>query len=124
MKTRREVLKNIIVGATLLPLATRSSATKKTTVQESCFETTLDFYGQGPFYTDNPPIIQDDLLAEIDEPGQRLIVSGRVFNLSCNEFIPETIIDVWHANDAGQYDNQAYNLRGITTRSHRQDSLP
>ena len=114
MKTRREVLRNIVAGALLAPLATKSHASKKISSQDSCFETTLDFYGQGPFYTDNPPIIQNDLLAALDEPGERLIISGRVFNLNCNEFIPETIVDVWHANDAGQYDNQSFNLRGIT----------
>ena len=53
-------------------------------------------------------------MAAPDEPGERLIISGRVFNLNCNEFIPETIVDVWHANDVGQYDNQTFNLRGIT----------
>lgn len=48
------------------------------------------------------------------EVGQRLIVSGRVFNLDCSQYIPNTIVDIWHANSAGQYDNVGYKLRGYT----------
>ena len=38
-----------------------------------------------------------------------------MFNLECSEVIPNTEIDIWHANDAGEYDNIGYNLRGKTT---------
>lgn len=79
-----------------------------------CEETTQDYFGEGPFYTENPPMLENFKLASDSEPGERLIVSGRVFNLECSEFIPDTIIDVWHANAAGQYDNSSYNLRGFT----------
>jgi len=58
--------------------------------------------------------MEDNILASADEPGQRMIISGRVFNLDCTEFLPDTSIDVWHANDAGAYDNQGFNLRGVT----------
>lgn len=36
-------------------------------------------------------------------------------NLDCSQILPSTEIDVWHANDAGDYDNVGYNLRGVTT---------
>ena len=84
----------------------------KSSPSQDCNATTLDYYGQGPFYTEGPPFLSDGLLADKNEPGERLIISGRVLNLECNEFIPNTIIDVWHANDAGQYDNSGFNLRG------------
>ncbi len=79
-----------------------------------CEPTTLDYFGEGPFYTDDPPIIEDNKLAKLNESGTKMIISGRILNLDCNEFIPNTVIDVWHANDAGQYDNQGYSLRGYT----------
>jgi len=41
-------------------------------------------------------------------------LTGRVYNLDCSEFIPNTLIDVWHASDAGDYDNEGFNLRGTT----------
>ncbi len=82
---------------------------------EDCFPSTPDYYGEGPFYTPDPPDMVDGQLADPDEPGVRLIITGRVTNLDCTEFIPGTIIDVWHTDDAGQYDNQGYHLRGKTT---------
>ncbi|MGB1039135.1 MAG: T9SS type A sorting domain-containing protein, partial [Bacteroidia bacterium] len=52
------------------------------------------------------------------ESGIKIRVTGRVQNLDCSEFIPNTIIDIWHADDAGNYDNVGYNLRGqIKTNS-------
>ena len=74
----------------------------------------MDAYGQGPFYTANAPLIQNNQLADINESGERIIISGRVYNLDCSEAIPNTEIDVWHANNLGEYDNSGYNLRGKT----------
>jgi protocatechuate 3,4-dioxygenase beta subunit len=51
----------------------------------------------------------------VNEVGTRIIISGQVYNLACSEVIPNTEIDIWHANDAGEYDNIGYNLRGKTT---------
>ena len=115
---RRDFLKNTALAAAGLGLTSSLSAKckleTKTTSLLDCDATTLDFYGAGPFYTENPPLLTDNKLAEDTEPGDKMIISGRVFNLDCSEFIPDTIIDVWHANDAGQYDNSGYNLRGYT----------
>lgn len=116
---RREFLKNTGLG--ILSASTLSGAVKKTSTWLSktssnieCDKTTLDFYGAGPFYTEQPPEIVDHQLASPTQEGERIIISGRVFNLDCSEFIPNAIIDVWHADHNGQYDNQDYNLRGFT----------
>lgn len=82
-----------------------------------CNITTPDYYGEGPFYTPNAPVIPYNLLANPNEPGDRLIISGQVRNLDCSELIENAVIDLWHANDAGEYDNEGYNLRGITYSS-------
>jgi len=117
---RRQFLKNTSLGAVALGLSGKLSA-KSSAPQtgDECPTTTLDYYGEGPFYTDNPPTIANNVLASADEPGERIIISGRVFNLDCTEFLPNTTIDVWHANDAGDYDNQGFNLRGITTSNEQ-----
>ncbi len=80
--------------------------------QTTCDPTTLDYYGEGPFYTDNPPFLGNNKLAADSEKGTRMIISGRVLNLDCNEYLGDTIIDVWHADDTGAYDNQGFKLRG------------
>ena len=116
MKDRRSFLKNTALGTVAFGISTAASAkgfkSKKDIVE--CDPTTLDYYGEGPFYSDNPPMIEGNKLVSSNEPGERMIISGRVLNLDCNQFIPNTIIDVWHADDAGQYDNQGFRLRGFT----------
>ena len=81
---------------------------------QSCIPTTLDAFGEGPFYTQNPPIITNTVLASNREPGERMIIQGRLFNLDCSQILPDTVIDIWHANAAGDYDNIGQNLRGQT----------
>ncbi len=88
--------------------------TVKDSVSETCIQTTRDLFGEGPFYTQNPPAIKNAVLAAAQEPGERMIIRGRLFNLDCSRILPNTVIDVWHANAAGQYDNAGYNLRGQT----------
>lgn len=116
-KPRRQFLKNTSLAALAIGIIPLAGKAKPATpnVSDECFPSTLDYYGEGPFYTDNPPEIVYGQLADSSEPGTRMIISGRVRNLDCTEFLPGTIIDVWHANGAGQYDNEGYNLRGKTT---------
>lgn len=123
-KNRRQFLKNTSLAALALstPLISAKANTDDSKKEEElliCDKTTRDYYGQGPFYTDNPPTIQDNQLAETNAVGDRTIISGRVFNLDCSEFIPDTIIDVWHADHDGAYDNQGFNLRGQTLSNNQ-----
>ncbi len=115
---RRQFLKNTslaALSAIILPkIGSAKSEESLLSEQMECDPTTLDYYGQGPFYTAGPPEIENGLLASEDEEGVRLTITGRVRNLECTEFIPNCLIDVWHANNAGAYDNDGYNLRGFT----------
>lgn len=113
--SRRQFLKNTaLAGIGLGAIHTSSSAIEnESNIQNlDCEITTLDYYGEGPFYTENPPLVSDGKIAKSNETGQRIRISGRVTNLDCTEILAGTIIDVWHANDAGEYDNNGYNLRG------------
>lgn len=115
--SRRNFLKNtglVALSTGLMPLSGKASSSERADNSTSCNETTLDLYGQGPFYTANAPEIKENKLASASEPGTRLVVSGIVKTLDCSKVISGTSIDIWHANDAGAYDNSGYNLRGIT----------
>jgi len=79
---------------------------------DDCFPTTLDYYGQGPFYTANAPVLEDNVLAPEDEPGTRMLISGVVRTLDCTLMISDAILDIWHADHGGAYDNQGFHLRG------------
>lgn len=118
-KSRRQFLKNTSFAALatgIISTNSQASETKelKPEPQPVCDKTTLDFYGEGPFYTDNPPTIENTLLAQETEEGTRLIISGRIYNLDCNEYLPNVVVDIWQADHSGAYDNEGYNLRGKT----------
>ena len=112
--TRRQFLTNTSLALLAMPTAIAGNSIGLKKQNADCDPTTLDFFGEGPFYTDGPPQIVDGLLASQEEEGVRLILTGRVYNLDCSEYIPDTLIDVWHTNDAGDYDNEGFNLRGTT----------
>ncbi len=118
--SRRSFLKNTslaALGIGLAPVIAKSSQLKAESSVSGgdCLPTTLDAYGQGPFYTANAPVLTDNVLASTEETGTRLTITGRVKTLDCLEFIEDAVIDIWHANDAGAYDNVGYNLRGKVT---------
>jgi len=120
--TRRQFLKNTsasLLSVAVLPTIIKAENSENTLSNKesvfNCTQSTEDAYGQGPFYTPNSPAIQNNQLADINEAGARIIISGQVYNLECSEVIPNTEIDIWHANAAGEYDNIGYNLRGKTT---------
>lgn len=119
-KNRRSFLKNTslaALGLGIIPHISKGNPAPKSDEEllfVGCIPTTLDLYGEGPFYTDNPPQMQNNLLALKSETGTKLTISGRVMNLDCTAYLANTEIDVWHANDAGAYDNEGFNLRGKT----------
>ncbi len=64
---------------------------------------------EGPFFTRNSPERQS--LLEPGMAGTRLVVAGFVLSRSCQP-IPGALLDFWQADDAGNYDNRGYTLRG------------
>lgn len=112
---RRNFLKN--TALTTVGLSSIATVAKGNIQQDNttnCAPTTLDYYGEGPFYLDNPPTLIDNKLLRGDENGDPIIISGRVLDLSCNKYIPNAKIDIWHANPNGDYDTGSFNYRGVT----------
>ena len=76
----------------------------------------------GPYWSENHPY--RSILANSEEPGTRIFISGTVTSNDCETPICNAIVDVWHANDEGCYtvfqdcesgnsDGDEHNLRGI-----------
>jgi protocatechuate 3,4-dioxygenase beta subunit len=63
---------------------------------------------EGPFYTPDTP--QRTSFLE-DGPGTRMVLSGRVLTTNCTP-LAGAVLDFWHANDGGNYDNAGYLFRG------------
>ena len=64
---------------------------------------------EGPFFTPDSPA-KADLYADVGR-GTRLTVSGAVLTTACQP-VANAIVDVWQADDEGNYDNDGYRLRG------------
>ncbi|MGH7731228.1 MAG: intradiol ring-cleavage dioxygenase [Candidatus Eiseniibacteriota bacterium] len=64
---------------------------------------------EGPFFTPRSP--RRDSLLESGMEGTRIVLTGRVFTRDCRP-VSGALLDFWHADDAGEYDNEGYRLRG------------
>lgn len=64
---------------------------------------------EGPFYKPSSP--KRTSLLEPDIKGTKIIVTGLVLSTNCKP-IAGALVDFWHADDSGAYDNVGYKLRG------------
>jgi protocatechuate 3,4-dioxygenase beta subunit len=64
---------------------------------------------EGPYYTPNTP--ERTSLLEAGISGTNLTVSGVVLTTNCQP-VARALLDFWHCDSAGVYDNVGYKLRG------------
>lgn len=64
---------------------------------------------EGPYYTPNSP--ERTSLLEDGIVGTHLLVTGYVLTTGCAP-VARALVDFWHCDDAGVYDNVGYKLRG------------
>ena len=63
---------------------------------------------EGPFYSDNPPEKRN---FRNDTDGMPVTLIGYVLTANCTP-IANTVVDLWHTDATGRYDNQGFNMRG------------
>jgi len=71
-------------------------------------DTTLE-QTEGPYFTPDSP--ERASLLEDGMPGTKLIVAGHVYSTGCTP-VSGALLEFWQADDAGEYDNEGYTLRG------------
>lgn len=64
---------------------------------------------EGPFFTPRSP--ERSTLIEQNMAGTMVVLSGRVLNINCQP-VAGALLDWWQADDAGEYDNRGFRLRG------------
>jgi len=64
---------------------------------------------EGPYFKPGSP--RRESLLEPGITGVKIVVAGVVLSTSCQP-VPRALIDVWHADSSGAYDNAGYRLRG------------
>ncbi len=112
---RREFIKKgaLLIAAT--PLIGMNGCSKDKEINKC---TTSDDI-LGPYYRESAPFRAD--LNVNNQLGTLLTLSGTVYGVDCETPLSEAIIDVWHADHTGDYDNSSadYAFRGkINTDSN------
>ena len=64
---------------------------------------------EGPYYTPNTP--ERVSFLEPDMTGTKMVLTGYVLSTHCQP-VAQALVDFWHCDDAGVYDNTGYRLRG------------
>jgi protocatechuate 3,4-dioxygenase beta subunit len=96
--TRREV----IAAGIALPFSGIAYA------QLTCGELTQP-QTEGPFFKTKSP--ERLSLLEANSKGEKIVVTGVVFSRACKP-VPSALLDFWHSDEAGEYDNRGYRYRG------------
>lgn len=97
--------RRFLSAAVLLPLAGRAiGQTRPLTCGELTARQT-----EGPFFkTDSPRRIS---LVEPGSKAPRLVLTGTVLSAQCKP-VSNALLDFWHADDEGAYDNRGFRYRG------------
>lgn len=103
-----------LTGATLAqdsadPEATPVLAPTPECVDADDFEETVA-QTEGPFFTPNTPE-RTSFMEDAEPDSHELLVTGYVYSIDC-EPVSGALLEFWHADAAGAYDNQGYRFRG------------
>ena len=94
--------RKLLAAGVLLPFSGIALA------QRTCGELTSP-QTEGPFFKTKSP--QRTSLLEKNLGGERLVLTGVVLSRSCQP-VPNALLDFWHSDDAGEYDNRGDRYRG------------
>ena len=96
---------------TVAPSATLAPAVAALPATPACFDNDEPTPAQteGPYYTPNTPARTSFI--EEGMGGTRIRLSGQVLDTRCQP-VAQALIDLWHCDDQGVYDNTGYRLRG------------
>jgi catechol 1,2-dioxygenase len=79
----------------------------------TCRATSRD--ATGPYFEAGSPVRTTTRIAALSEPGTRLLIEGRLFGPDCRTLLKGYALDVWQADDDGNYYDAlatSYRLRG------------
>jgi protocatechuate 3,4-dioxygenase beta subunit len=71
---------------------------------------------EGPFYKSGAP--SRAVLVRDRDPGERLVLAGTVRDTRCRP-LANAVLDVWHADARGGYDNTGWGMRGTLVTDAR-----
>jgi protocatechuate 3,4-dioxygenase beta subunit len=96
--------RRLLAAAALLPVAPAFAQTRALTCGDLTAAQT-----EGPFFKTDTPLRAS--LVEAGSKAPRLFVTGRVLSARC-EPVANALLDFWHADEDGEYDNRGFRYRG------------
>ena len=97
--TRRAIALGLVASALAFPARARTSGCGSPTHRQT----------EGPFYTPSTPRRAD--LREPGSDGETLVLEGSALTADCRP-VPGAVIDIWHCDERGRYDNRGFRYRG------------
>ena len=112
MPTRRLFLSTFVAAPILVPtLAHSAGSPNQLSLTPACtdeHDLTPD-QTEGPYFSPDSPEKQD---FAADAPGgDRMTLAGFVLTKDCQS-VAKALVELWHADETGNYDNSGYKLRG------------
>lgn len=114
--TRRQAALSILAGAAASPLlvlgARGQGLPEALAFTPSCTDDDDELtpaQTEGPYFTRNSPQRQD--FSEDETVGEQLLIGGLVTDPACQP-ISGALLELWHADADGDYDNEGYRCRG------------
>jgi protocatechuate 3,4-dioxygenase beta subunit len=107
--TRRGFLLTGVLAAGGLVAVEETFAQPQLTPTPACGDAPTARQTEGPFFKPRSPERADLIV-----PGSRskpVELTGRVLTRSCKP-VPRALVDLWHADEAGAYDNRSFRYRG------------
>lgn len=102
--------KNFLLTSSLaaFSLTTCGSVVKSETGEfKGDCETTNDILG--PFYRENVPIRSNIIVEGVR--GAQILLHGKIFGSDCTTPLPNALVEIWHCNADGEYDNDSDEYR-------------
>jgi len=94
--------RNLLAAGLALPFSGIAYA------QLTCGEVTAP-QTEGPFFKTKSPLRAS--LLEKDSVGERMVLAGVVLSRACKP-VANALLDFWHSDDMGEYDNDGFRYRG------------
>jgi len=95
--------RRLLAAGLVLPVAAHFP---RTSLAQSCARTLAQT--EGPFFKTDTPLRTSFLEKDARE---RLVVTGQVLSAQCRP-VPNALLEFWHADEFGEYDNKGYRYRG------------
>jgi protocatechuate 3,4-dioxygenase beta subunit len=110
--SRRQILGSALASSSLLSFGNpRLSFAEGAAPTPQCHENheATNRQTEGPFFKPSSPERAD--LVEPDTTGRLVEINGLVMTRSCRP-VERTLVDLWHADEHGEYDNAGFRYRG------------